>query len=99
MLWIAGSLSVVVAVYLGAIYWQRAAKANQNAAVWGVGALLVMLVGMGVLLFLTDLLSSALGLPYFVQVWIAIVLWFVVTMTAGIKTDSIFATRLPVAGG
>jgi len=51
---------------------------------------------MGVLLWLTDLLASALGLPYFVQVWIACVLWLIVTLAAGIKTDSVFDRKLPV---
>jgi hypothetical protein len=96
MLWIAGSLSVVLAVYLGALYWVRANKANQGGAKWGLGALLIVLVVMGVLLWLTDLLASALGLPYFVQVWIACVLWLIVTLAAGIKTDSVFDRKLPV---
>ncbi|HUF72916.1 MAG TPA: hypothetical protein VMR74_08460 [Gammaproteobacteria bacterium] len=97
MLWIAGSLSVVVAVYLGALYWMRASKANQGAAKWGLGALLIVLVVMGVQLWLTDLLASVLGLPYFVQVWIACVIWFVVTLIAGIKTDEVFERKLPVS--
>lgn len=97
MLWTVGSLSVIVAAYFSALYWLRAGKANQSAATWGLGALLILLVVMGVLLWLTDLLSSALGLPYFIQVWIASLIWFVVTLAAGIKTDSIFERKLPVA--
>jgi hypothetical protein len=89
-------LSLIVAIYFGALYWARAASANQSSASWGFGALLAVLVGMGVLLWLTDLLASALGLPYFVQIWIACVIWFVATLFTGIKTDSIFETKLPL---
>jgi hypothetical protein len=96
MLWIVGSLSLIVAVYFGALYWARAARANQSSATWGFGALLIVLIVMGALLWLTDLLASVLGVPYFIQIWIACVIWFVVTLIAGIKTDSVFETKLPV---
>lgn len=97
MLWTVGSLSIIVGLYLGGIYWHRAARANQNALVWGLGALLAFDVVIGVLLLLISLLGSALGLPYFMQVWIGCVLWFIVTLIAGIKTDSLFETKLRVA--
>jgi hypothetical protein len=95
MLWTAGSLSGVIAVYLAVIYWVRATKANKSGPQWGLGALVVYLAIMGVIYIVIRLL----GLQDYMQIWIACVLWFVVTIAAGIKTDSIFASKLPVANG
>ena len=92
MLWTVGSLSVVVAAYLGGLYWSRA------GAKWGLGVLASFLVVMGVLMGLISLLSSALGVPYFIQIWIACVLWLIVTLVAGIRTDALFETKFRAAG-
>lgn len=98
MLWTVGSLSVVVGLYLGGIYRDRAARANQNALAWGLGAFLAFVVVMGILMSLISLIGTALGLPYYMQVWIACILWFIVTLVAGIRTDSLFETKLRVTG-
>lgn len=97
MLWTVGSLSLVVGVYLGAIYGLRARKANQGTWVWGIGAAVVYLAIMGILMWLTDLVTSAAGMTYYWKVWIAAVLWFIVTLVSGSKTDSVFEKKLPAA--
>ena len=97
MLWVTGPLSVVLAIYLSALYWARATKANKSGAQWGLGALVAYLVVMGVIDALIRLIGSPLGVPYYMQIWIDVVAWFVFTIYAGIKTDSIFAQKLPVA--
>jgi peptidoglycan biosynthesis protein MviN/MurJ (putative lipid II flippase) len=97
MLWTAGTLSGVIAVYFAVIYWARATKAHKSGPQWGLGALVVYLAIMGVIYLVIRLLSSPLGLHDYMQIWISCVLWFIVTLTAGVKTDSIFADKLPVA--
>ena len=97
MLWVTGPLSVVLAIYFGAVYWARATKANKSAAQWGLGALVVYLVVMGVVYLIIRLLAGPLGLPIYMQIWIDVIAWFILTIFAGIKTDSIFAQKLPVA--
>ena len=93
MLWTAGSLSGVIAVYLAIIYWARATKAHKSGPQWGLGALVVYLAIMGVIYVVIRLL----GLQDYMQIWISCVLWFIVTLAAGAKTDSIFAEKLPIA--
>lgn len=97
MLWVIGPLSVILAVYFGVIFWGRAAKANQSAPQWGLGALAVYLAIMLIVYLIIRLLASPLGLPDYMQIWISTIVWFIVTLVAGSKTDSIFASKLPVS--
>ena len=92
MLWTSGWLSGILAVYIAVVYWKRAAKANKPGWQWGLGAMVAYLAVMAVIIIVLSLFP----LKDYMQIWISCILWFVVTMVAGVKTDSIFASKLPV---
>jgi hypothetical protein len=97
MLWVIGPLSVVLAVYFGAVFWGRAGQANQSRPQWGLGAFGVYLAIMLVIYVIIRLLASPLGLPDYMQIWIGTIAWFIVTLVAGGKADSVLASKLPVS--
>lgn len=84
----------ITALYFAVIYWQRAAKAGQSGVGWGLG------IGIGYTVALSAIawILTLLPLPDFLQIQLAFVVWLVLTIGTGIKTDSIFDSKLPVSG-
>jgi hypothetical protein len=84
----------ITAVYLAVIYWRRAARAGQSGAAWGLGAG----IGYSAVLWVLVWILTLLPLPDYLQIQLAFVVWFALTLATGIRTDSVFDSKLAVSG-
>ena len=94
MIMTVGSLTLVVAIYLGMACYMRASAVNQNAMQWALRTGLTYFATVLVPSVVIGLIFSAIGWPYYLSLWIALVIWFVVTMRSGPKCDALFESKL-----
>ena len=83
------------AIFFAIVFGQRASGAGQSAAQWALTGGIGYLVGLSVLLWIINLLGTAIGLPDYARIWIGCIVWFVATVVIAYRSDPILDSKLP----